>query len=79
MTPDFLLARNLVTPCLGHEPKVRVATKIINKRGEINLNKWMEKAKDSCGLVKWGLYVCSKLMHILFEHTPHMNKGPCVT
>jgi len=27
---------------------------IINKRGEINLNKWMEEAKDPCGLIKWG-------------------------
>jgi hypothetical protein len=24
--PSFLLARNLATPCLGHEPKARVAT-----------------------------------------------------
>jgi hypothetical protein len=27
---------------------------IINKRGEINLSKWVEKAKDSRGLIKWG-------------------------
>jgi hypothetical protein len=27
---------------------------IINEKGDINLNKWMEKAKDSCGLIKWG-------------------------
>ncbi len=27
---------------------------IINKRGEVNLSKWMEKTKDSCGLIKWG-------------------------
>jgi hypothetical protein len=28
------LAHNLVTPCLGHEPKARVATKtmVLNKR-----------------------------------------------
>jgi hypothetical protein len=31
--------------------------KIINEKRDINLNKWMEKAKDSCGLVKWG-YRC---------------------
>jgi hypothetical protein len=27
---------------------------IINEKGDINLNKWMEKAKDSRGLIKWG-------------------------
>ncbi len=27
---------------------------IINKRGEINLNKWMDKVKDFHGLIIWG-------------------------
>jgi hypothetical protein len=31
---------------------------IINERGEMNLNKEMEKAKDSRGLVRWG-YMCA--------------------
>ncbi len=26
---------------------------IINERGEINLNKWPEKAKDSNSFVRW--------------------------
>jgi hypothetical protein len=30
---------------------------IINEKGNINLNKWMEKAKDSHGFIKWG-YRC---------------------
>ncbi len=30
---------------------------IINKRGEINFNKWMEKAKDFKDFIKWG-YKC---------------------
>jgi hypothetical protein len=30
---------------------------IIDERKEINLNKWMEKTKDSRGLIKWG-YKC---------------------
>jgi len=30
---------------------------IINERGEINLSKWMERANDSHGLIKWG-YKC---------------------
>jgi hypothetical protein len=29
----------------------------INEKGEVNLSKWMDKAKDCCGL---GLHVCSK-------------------
>jgi hypothetical protein len=28
--------------------------KIIDEKGEINLNEWMERAKDSYGFVKWG-------------------------
>jgi hypothetical protein len=32
---------------------------IINKRGEINFNKWVEKAKDSHDFVKWG-YKCAR-------------------
>jgi hypothetical protein len=32
---------------------------IINEWGKINLNKWMEKVKDSHGLVKWG-YMCAQ-------------------
>jgi hypothetical protein len=27
---------------------------IIDERKEINLNKWMDKAKDSCGFLGWG-------------------------
>jgi hypothetical protein len=27
---------------------------IINERGEINLSKWVEKAKDSCGFIRKG-------------------------
>jgi hypothetical protein len=27
---------------------------VIDEMGEINLNKQMEKAKDSCGFIKWG-------------------------
>ncbi len=27
---------------------------IINKRGEINFNKWVEKVKDCHGLIRWG-------------------------
>jgi len=27
---------------------------IIDERGEINLSKWMEKAKDFHGLIRWG-------------------------
>jgi hypothetical protein len=30
---------------------------IINERGDVNLNKWMEMVKDSLGLIKWG-YRC---------------------
>jgi hypothetical protein len=30
---------------------------IINKSGEIDLNKWMEKVNDSHGFVRWG-YKC---------------------
>jgi len=30
---------------------------IIDERKEINLNKWMEKTKDSHGFIKWG-YMC---------------------
>jgi len=30
----FLLAHNLASPCLGHEPKVRVATQMILGRKE---------------------------------------------
>jgi hypothetical protein len=32
---------------------------IINKMKEINLNKWVEKAKDSHGLIRWG-YMCAQ-------------------
>jgi hypothetical protein len=32
---------------------------IINKRGDINFGKWVEKAKDSYGLIKWG-YMCAR-------------------
>ncbi len=32
--------------------------KIINKNKEINFNKWLEKVKDSRGLLKWG-YKCA--------------------
>jgi hypothetical protein len=32
---------------------------IIDERGEINLSIWMEKAKDSHGLIRWG-YKCAR-------------------
>ncbi len=46
---------------------------IINKRGEIKLNKWVEKVKDSHQM---GLHVCSKLMHVLLECAPLHEQGP---
>jgi hypothetical protein len=29
--PDFLLALNLASPCLGHEPKARVAIVLLKE------------------------------------------------
>jgi hypothetical protein len=47
---------------LGQNNIVKVHTpylemKIINKKEEINFSKWMEKVKDSYGLIRWG-YKC---------------------
>ncbi len=30
---------------------------IINKKGEINLNRWVKKVKDFHGFIRWG-YMC---------------------
>jgi hypothetical protein len=45
-----LLARNLASPCLGHEPKVRVTTSAIPRkfrtifgRNYLNMAKFLEK------------------------------------
>jgi hypothetical protein len=43
---------------------------IINERRDINFNKWVEKAKDSCGFIKWGYRCALELICVLFEHTP---------
>jgi hypothetical protein len=50
---------------------------IINKRGEINLNKWVEKMKDSCGFVRWGWRVCLELITYYSSVLPYMSKGLC--
>ncbi len=53
--------------------------KISNKRGEINLSKWVEKVKDSYDLIKSGykcvLNYCTYYSSVL----PYMSKGLCTT
>jgi len=41
--PSFLLARNLASPCFGHEPKARVATKNDDneKEKELGCTPWL--------------------------------------
>jgi len=45
---------------------------IINKRGEINLNKWMEKAKDYRGLIKCGYRCAPNVEH---DYAMHADGG----
>jgi hypothetical protein len=40
--------------CLPIENNFHLKIEIINEKREINFNKWMERAKDYCALVKWG-------------------------
>jgi hypothetical protein len=43
---------------------------IINKRGEINLNMWVEKAKDSHGFIRWGASVLEANLCIVQVYSP---------
>jgi hypothetical protein len=43
-----------INKCFSIESNFHLRMEIINERGEINFNKWMEKVKDYRGLVKRG-------------------------
>jgi hypothetical protein len=43
---------------------------IINKRGEINLSMWVEKAKDSHGFIRWGVGVLGANLCIVRAYSP---------
>ncbi len=51
---------------------------IINKREKMNITKWMENAKDSCDLVKWGFRCVRNYCTYCSNIFPYINKGLCV-
>jgi hypothetical protein len=67
----FLLARNLVTPCLGREPKARVVTLDLS----FGHNLCFKCSNGSCKLIS-DIYI-SRIFHWYKERLNQLSFDPC--